>query len=104
MVLGDRFGAAASDEVVDRIEAAFSAAGLNVARNAPFAGAFITQHYGRPQENRHAVQVEIDRALYMNERLIRPNGNFEAFKAVLEGVIAQIAEVGRPKPQQLAAE
>ena len=104
VVLGDRFGAAASDDVVDRIEAAFSAAGLNVARNAPFAGAFITQHYGRPQENRHAVQVEIDRALYMNERLIRPNGNFEAFKAVLEGVIAQIAEVGRPKPQQLAAE
>ena len=48
IVLGDRFGASADGEVVDRIEAAFVSAGLRVARNAPFAGAFITQHYGRP--------------------------------------------------------
>ena len=80
IVLGDRFGAAAAADVVDRIEAAFGAAGLKVARNAPFAGAFVTQHYGRPAEDRHVVQVEIDRSLYMNEHAVRPNNNFAAFK------------------------
>jgi N-formylglutamate deformylase len=104
VVLGDRFGAAASEEVVDRIEQAFSSAGLVVTRNTPFAGAYITQHYGRPGQCRHAIQVEIDRALYMNERLIRPNGNFAAFKRLLDGVIAQIAEIGRSEVVPLAAE
>jgi len=104
VVLGDRFGAAASDEVVSRIEAAFQAAGLVVVRNTPFAGAYITQRYGRPSRNRHAVQVEIDRALYMNEQLIRPNGNFENFKRLIEGVIADLTDIGRPKAAPLAAE
>jgi len=104
VVLGDRFGAAASEEVVDRIEQAFSSAGLVVTRNTPFAGAYITQHYGRPGQCRHAIQVEIDRALYMNERLIRPNGNFAAFKRLLDGVIGQIAEIGRSEVVPLAAE
>lgn len=104
VVLGDRFGAAADESIVDRIEAAFTAAGLLVARNTPFAGAFVTQHYGRPTRGQHAVQIEIDRALYMNEAQIRPNGNFLKFKRLLNGVIADIAEIGRPLNQSLAAE
>ncbi|WP_306151741.1 N-formylglutamate amidohydrolase [Roseovarius sp. MMSF_3281] len=104
VVLGDRFGASASDEVVSRIEAAFQAAGLIVVRNTPFAGAYITQRYGRPSRGRHAVQIEIDRALYMNEQLIRPNGNFEGFKRLLEGVIAELVQIGSPKSTPLAAE
>ena len=59
IVLGDRFGAAASGLIVDQIEAAFSSAGLRVARNAPFAGAFVTQNYGKPSKGQHAVQIEI---------------------------------------------
>ncbi|MEO3414312.1 N-formylglutamate amidohydrolase [Roseovarius sp. CAU 1744] len=104
VVLGDRFGAAADETIVDRIEAAFRDAGLVVTRNTPFAGAYITQHYGRPLRRRHAVQVEIDRALYMNEQLIRPNGNFKSFRALLRGVIAELAKIGRPEKQSLAAE
>ena len=50
------------------------------------------------------MQVEIDRALYMNERLIRPNGNFEAFRTLLSGVIREIAEIGRAEARPLAAE
>jgi N-formylglutamate deformylase len=50
------------------------------------------------------VQIEIDRALYMNEQLIRPNGNFEAFKKVIEAVTAELVEIGRPKSTPLAAE
>jgi N-formylglutamate deformylase len=104
IVLGDRFGAASDGAVVDRIEAAFIRAGLVVTRNTPFAGAYITQAYGRPARGRHAVQVEIDRALYMNERLIRPNGNFEAFCTLMRGVIRDIAEIGRAEARSLAAE
>jgi N-formylglutamate deformylase len=103
VVLGDRFGAAASSQVVDRIEAAFAAAGLRVARNMPFAGAYITQTYGRPSKNCHAIQIEIDRALYMDERAIRPNGNFEAFRALIQGVMSEIVEIGQAKVK-LAAE
>ena len=95
VVLGDRFGASADGEIVDRLEAAFADAGLNVARNAPFAGAYTAQHHGRPAGGRHAVQIEIDRALYMNEALIRPNGNFQAMRRVMAGVLTEIVEIGR---------
>ncbi|MGJ8611568.1 MAG: N-formylglutamate amidohydrolase [Octadecabacter sp.] len=104
VVLGDRFGAAAASSVVEYIEAAFASAGFKVARNMPFAGAYICQHYGRPSRRHHAVQVEIDRSIYMNESTIRPNGNFKAFKAVLDGVLAEIAEIGRPADLRVAAE
>ncbi|MDB4187990.1 N-formylglutamate amidohydrolase [Sulfitobacter sp.] len=95
VVLGDRFGAAASGDVVDRIEAAFAAAGFVVTRNAPFAGAYITQAYGKPAIGQHAVQVEIDRSLYMNEKLIRPNGDFEAVQAALRAVVKEVALIGQ---------
>ena len=103
IVLGDRFGASAHPEVVDHVEAAFAAAGLVVTRNTPFAGAYVTQTYGRPSRHVHAVQIEIDRALYMDEQTICPNAHFEEFRRLLRGVIADIA--GIPAPDQaLAAE
>jgi N-formylglutamate deformylase len=103
VVLGDRFGTSATGEVVDRLEAAFVAAGFVVTRNAPFAGAYITQAYGRPSKGQHAVQVEIDRSTYMNEQLIRPNGNFEATQAALRAVIKEAATIGQGRVP-LAAE
>ena len=103
VVLGDRFGAAASSDIVDRIEAAFVGAGLKVVRNAPFAGAYITQHYGRPSRNQHAVQIEIDRALYMNEAMVRPNGNFQSFQGLISKVVQEITQIGRQE-LPLAAE
>jgi N-formylglutamate deformylase len=95
VVLGDRFGASAAPEVVDRIEAAFTSAGLRVARNSPFAGAYITQAYGRPSRCQHAVQVEIDRAIYMDETAIRPNANFQALRQVLREVVRDVSQIGR---------
>ncbi len=103
VVLGDRFGASAGREVVDRIEEAIKAAGLHVIRNAPFAGAYTTQHYGRPSRRQHCVQIEIDRALYMNEQLIRPNGNFAAFKALITQIVGDIVVIGAGT-RRLAAE
>lgn len=103
VVLGDRFGAAASRIVVEEIEAAFEEAGLRVARNAPFAGAYIAQAYGRPSRNQHVVQIEIDRALYMDEATIQPRADFAAFHQLITDVIARIAG-GRAQSLPLAAE
>jgi len=103
VVLGDRFGAAASPEVMGRVEAAFQRAGFRVARNAPFAGAYITQAYGRPSVLQHVVQVEIDRSLYMDEVKIEPSPGFAAFREMMADVVAEIARIGR-RQVPLAAE
>ncbi|MGB8813917.1 MAG: N-formylglutamate amidohydrolase [Paracoccaceae bacterium] len=103
VVLGDRFGAAAGRDVVERIEAAFAGAGLRVVRNAPFAGAFIAQHYGRPSRRQHVVQIEIDRALYMDESRVEPRADFAVFQALMATVVADIAAIGL-RQMPLAAE
>lgn len=103
IVIGDRFGASASSEIADRIESAFAYAGFNVARNAPFAGAYVLRQYGRPSKGHHAVQIEIDRSIYMNEAKVEPNANFGRIKSVLRSITAEIAEIGRNK-SSLAAE
>ncbi|MBY6203048.1 N-formylglutamate amidohydrolase [Maritalea mobilis] len=90
VVLGDRFGASARADIVDALEAGFFDAGLVVSRNAPFAGAYVAQRYGRPSRNWHAVQIEIDRSLYMNEQMIRPNGNFDAVKQIVTEVLSRV--------------
>ncbi|AHM03174.1 N-formylglutamate deformylase [Roseibacterium elongatum DSM 19469] len=103
VVLGDRFGASARPDLLDALEAGFTDAGLVVSRNAPFAGAYVTQRYGRPSRGWHAVQIEIDRALYMNERMVRPNGNFDAVKRMITGVLARVIGA-EPARMPLAAE
>lgn len=103
IVLGDRFGATCGADIVDQIETAFTAAGFIVARNTPFAGAFITQSYGRPSRRQHAVQVEIDRSLYMDEATIAPNADFAAVQQALSVAIKDIARIG-PVQMPLAAE
>jgi len=95
IVLGDRFGAACGHDVMDRVEAAFRGSGLRISRNSPFAGAYITQTYGRPARQQHAVQVEIDRSLYMDEARIEKRADFDAFARVIEGVVMNLCEIGR---------
>jgi N-formylglutamate amidohydrolase len=103
VVLGDRFGAAAGSHIMDQIEVAFTRAGFRVARNAPFAGAFVSQSYGRPSANRHVIQVEIDRSLYLDEAAITQLPHYADFKASLAAVIKEIAQIGT-KSLPLAAE
>lgn len=103
IVIGDRFGASARGDIVDRVEAAFVAAGFRVVRNAPFAGAFITQNYGRPSRKQHAIQIEIDRALYMDERKILPHSGFHDVQQRLSQVVADLVGLVRPEAA-LAAE
>lgn len=103
VVLGDRYGATAGRGVMERVEAAFAGAGLRVGRNAPFAGAYVAQAYGRPSRGVHVVQVEIDRALYMDEVRVEPLAGFAGFQDLLAGVVAEIV-AGGASAGRLAAE
>lgn len=103
VVLGDRFGAACGADVMDAVETIFRGAGLAVARNAPFAGAYVSQTYGRPSRGRHVVQIEIDRSLYMNERTLEPLPGFDSFRDRLTGIVAALCNLGRGQ-MPLAAE
>jgi N-formylglutamate deformylase len=104
IVLGDRYGAAAGDWVVAAAQAAFEEAGFCVARNTPFAGGYITQRYGRPAQGMHAVQIEINRGLYLDEARIEPGPGFAAAQAALEPVIARLCAIGLAGGAALAAE
>ncbi len=103
VVLGDRFGASADGDIVDVLEDGFLSAGLVVSRNAPFAGAYVTQRYGRPAKGYHAIQIEIDRALYMNEHMVQPSANFDTMRRVISQVLARVINA-LPGRVDLAAE
>jgi N-formylglutamate amidohydrolase len=84
IVLGDRFGAACSGEVTRCVERELEALGYRVARNAPYAGGYTTEHYGRPARRTHALQIEINRALYLDEATLEPTAGFGRLKDDLE--------------------
>jgi len=106
IVLGDRYGTSCAPGLTDMVEDAFRAAGLFVTRNKPYAGGYITEHYGSPLTASHAIQVEINRALYMDERSFLPTANFAALTAVIHGVFASVAgiEMAALSPLRSAAE
>ena len=93
IVLGDRFGAAASRALVAFTQRAFERAGFVVARNAPFAGGYITQRYGRPQQGVHAIQIEIDRGLYLDQARLEPLPVFDEIRERLSQVIGDLVEI-----------
>ncbi len=93
MVLGDRFGGACAPAVPRLVEEALRSMGYRVARNAPYAGGYTTQHYGRPQRKVHALQIEINRALYMDERTLDPTAGFGTLKRDLGQLFASLAVV-----------
>ena len=103
VVLGDRFGVACERWLIEAAEDAFTAAGFAVARNTPFAGGYITQAYGRPHQGVHALQIEIDRSLYMDEARIERRPEFGAVAAAVGRVVAELAALG-PRPLSVAAE
>jgi N-formylglutamate amidohydrolase len=69
-VLGDAHGTSCAPELVAWVESFLRGLGYTTTRNDPFAGGFITRHYGRPAANRHALQIEINRRLYMDEERV----------------------------------
>lgn len=88
VILGDRFGTSAHAEVVDAAEDALRQEGFSVSRNRPYAGGYITEHYGQPRSQVHALQIEINRGLYMNEHTIEPLAAFADVKSALSRSLA----------------
>lgn len=91
MVLGDRFGAACAGVLPARVERELEALGYKVARNAPYAGGFTTEHYGRPEHRTHALQIEINRALYLDEATVSPTAGFAGLKGHIETLTKSLA-------------
>jgi N-formylglutamate amidohydrolase len=90
-VLGDRFGSSCSPEISAIVENSLSKAGLRVSRNKPYSGGFFTENHGRPRYQRHSLQIEINRALYMDETTHEKNAGFESLQAVLTDTSYQVA-------------
>lgn len=100
-ILGDCFGGSCADIVTVTVENALRAQGHTVIRNRPFAGGFTTRHYGRPRDGVHALQIEINRALYMDEHRIRRHEGFADVAAQMTEVVAAVTAMGK---MDLAAE
>jgi N-formylglutamate amidohydrolase len=91
MVLGDRYGASCSPTLSRRLEHALSAMGYKVARNVPYAGGYTTEYHGRPARGVHAVQIEVNRGLYMDEASLARSPGFARLKNDLEALMADLA-------------
>jgi N-formylglutamate deformylase len=106
VVLGDRYGTSCVAAVVETIDATLRAQGYSVSRNKPYAGGFITEHYGNPAAGLHAVQLELNRALYMDERRYERSPSFRRVGADLELLADRLAAIPLQelRPYRAAAE
>ncbi len=75
-ILGDRYGTSCNSDLTDFAFETLRSKGYSVSRNKPYAGGFITEHYGRPSSGLHALQIEINRGLYMDEATHEPTAHF----------------------------
>jgi N-formylglutamate amidohydrolase len=92
-IVGDRFGASASAALTEHAISLLIAMGYTVAHNKPYAGGFITEHYGRPARGLHALQIEVNRGLYMNERTFQKSSGFDALADDLSRFIADLMAI-----------
>jgi N-formylglutamate deformylase len=105
-VLGDRYGTSCVGVVAETVEETLRALGYSMSRNKPYAGGFITEHYGNPAAGLHAIQLEINRALYMDERRYERSANFARVAADLETLARRLGEIPLEelRPYRAAAE
>jgi N-formylglutamate amidohydrolase len=91
MVLGDRFGASCSSGLTRLVEQQFEAMGYRTVRNAPYAGGYTTEHYGKPGKRVHALQIEINRALYLDEATMQPTEGLQRLSRDIESLTKALA-------------
>lgn len=105
-IIGDRYGTSASAELSRAAMGFLQDLGFSVVRNKPYAGGFITEHYGRPARGLHALQVEVSRSLYVDESSLDKRPDFAALAAALFTFMRQMAEFvdGFTEMTALAAE
>lgn len=86
-VLGDRFGTSCNGELTQAAASQLEALGYAVALNKPYAGGYITEHYGRPHKAQHVLQIEINRSLYMDETSFTKSPGFKRLRTSLETMV-----------------
>ncbi|MFA7305590.1 MAG: N-formylglutamate amidohydrolase [Hyphomicrobium sp.] len=94
IVIGDRFGASSDPRLTLLVRDEFQRQGFKVQLNRPYAGGYITEHHGRPAHGTHAIQLEINRGLYINEMTFEPNSGYVALASALKDIAQHLfAEV-----------
>ena len=86
LIIGNCFGDSCREDLSQHVADFFTNHGLKVTFNVPYAGGFNTRYYGKPGNNRHALQLEFNRALYMDEKTLKPNEGFPSVQALLTGL------------------
>ena len=92
-VLGDRYGTSCVGIVAETVEQTLRGMGYTVSRNKPYAGGFITEHYGNPAAGLHAIQLEINRGLYMDERRYARTPGFDRLAQDLVTLARRLGEI-----------
>lgn len=91
VILGDRHGASCAPRLTRRLRALFESLGWTVGLNQPYAGGYSTQLWGRPDDGFQAVQIELNRALYLDEKTLRPSADFDRCQTALSRLIAALS-------------
>lgn len=92
-VLGDCFGASCAPVITNHVDRVLARGGHTVTRNVPYSGGYTTVHYGRPRAGAHVLQIEINRALYMNETTYERLPGIAPLTAHVEGLMETLAEL-----------
>lgn len=90
-IIGDRYGTSASSDLSHTAVSLLEELGFTVARNKPYAGGFITEHYGRPARGLHALQIEINRSLYVDEATLEKKPQFRLFAEALHAFLRALS-------------
>ncbi len=93
IVLGDRYGTSCASEITQEAERILKRLGYNTTRNNPYAGGFNTEHYGRPNRGLHALQIEINRGLYMNEARLQRGPGLKRLKNDMATFVAELGKL-----------
>jgi len=93
IVIGDRYGTSCTALVMETTETLLRSLGYSISRNKPYAGGFITEHYGNPSNGFHAIQIEFNRALYMDERRYERIASFRRVASDVEKLAEELATI-----------
>jgi N-formylglutamate amidohydrolase len=84
----------ADPRVIDFVDAHFRNAGLRVRHDDPYKGGYTTSHYGRPAQRCHAIQIELNRALYVDEQTFRiKQPEFDELQRLLDALVVSLAQL-----------
>lgn len=103
LVLGDRFGRSAAARFVHRVEEVARATGAGVALNTPYAGGYVLERHGRPRAGVHAIQLEVDRSLYLDARLDQPGSGMARAARWLRAMLDALADEALAGPDLAVA-